>query len=565
MQSGTTCHCPGCKQPTPVHSGPHDLLQCSHCRLRFVAPDSRSVSVFTRSPGMEDEFHRSLQVPASFRERFILRSLLGAGGLGCVYLATDRSNQALVAVKILIRSDRDQIKRFQREGEILLRIRHPHVVPVYEVGTLDDHPYLVMEYVSGGTLRSRMSAARVSLEDCLLIMRDILLGLQELHSRGIVHRDLKPENILILGSGRAMIADLGLAKDYADSERTATRCGIIMGTPKYMAPEQVLGEPAAIASDIYSMGILSHELLVGKYPFEYSNIMQLLHCHQMVDLPAMEPLVPGLPPRVAEVVRRATAKQQGTRPQSAADFLVPILRSLKPGTPVSSVAGPNSTGLTLDVPASTDRRRDWRTPAWLLAVLLTVGMGVGAFHPGRAPDLVPSPSRSAASPPESPRPVVPSQAQHPVTKVTILRIPTPAPSVVAATEVTVKASRVPTPAPSVVAVPEETPASAPPLDSAGLRLVDRLMDRSSWALETCHANWTKIRSAMDMYNLDRNANVTTITREHLELLASEGYLKGVPVHPGREPNSWVAYYRVRGDASAACRIHGDLNELVHGR
>lgn len=321
--------CPACEDRNPMPPGRDGLMRCPACNIRFLPPESRSVSVLTRNGDQPEEVRQTLQVTDDFLERYSVGALIGAGGLGCVYQAMDRRRSVPVAIKVLVKPEQNQSIRFLREGKLLYAIRHPHVLPVYEIGKLGDHPYLVMEFMPHGTLRNRMAGERLSLGECLFVVRDVLAGLQVCHERGVVHRDMKPENILMMPDGGAKVADLGIAKDYTDEDENLTATGTIIGSPRYMSPEQVRGEPPVIATDLYAVGLILYELVAGGHPFKVTNVFQLLKCHEQVNPPRVETVVGDIPAPVANVIHRAIAKRIGDRPQTAEEFLFPIVKVLR--------------------------------------------------------------------------------------------------------------------------------------------------------------------------------------------------------------------------------------------
>ncbi len=198
--------------------------------------------------------------------------LLGRGGMGAVYKARQSALERMVAVKILPPSlghDRAFTDRFTREARALARLNHPHIVTVHDVGCTGDFCYFVMEYVDGVNLREALRTGQIDPAKALAIVRQICDALEYAHEEGIVHRDIKPENILIDRRGRVKIADFGLAKllhPVAD-EAGLTRTEQVMGTVRYMAPEQHQGtRPVDHRADIYSLGVVFYELLTGELP-----------------------------------------------------------------------------------------------------------------------------------------------------------------------------------------------------------------------------------------------------------------------------------------------------------
>jgi serine/threonine protein kinase len=201
---------------------------------------------------------------------FELVSRIGVGGMGSVYEAVDPRTTETVAVKFLdtqpgANDEREQ--RFRREIEILKHLNHPHIVRVLNTGTSEeDVPYFVMEFVGGGTLRERMKFQAVHAEEVLRVVRQISSALDYLHGNGVIHRDLKPENVLVLDDGTIKLTDFGISSITADAPSQLTTTGQVLGTFEYMSPEQRHRLPVDHRADIYSLGILTYELLTGRRP-----------------------------------------------------------------------------------------------------------------------------------------------------------------------------------------------------------------------------------------------------------------------------------------------------------
>jgi len=214
-------------------------------------------------------------------------SALGAGGMGEVYRARDTRLARDVAVKILpeaLARDTEFQERFTREARVLSQIEHPHICPVYDVGTASGAPYLVMPLLDGETLAQRLAKGRLSVSDALRIAIEIADALDTAHRIGIVHRDLKPGNVMLTRAG-ARLLDFGLAKPApaASNGETAmaaagpvTSRGTILGTLHYMAPEQLKGRDADARSDIYAFGVLLYEMLSGRRPFDAADTASLI-------------------------------------------------------------------------------------------------------------------------------------------------------------------------------------------------------------------------------------------------------------------------------------------------
>ncbi|MEO7521640.1 MAG: serine/threonine-protein kinase [Gemmatimonas sp.] len=243
------------------------------------------------------------------------------GGMARVFVATDSSLARRVVVKTLgdVPLDGAQADRFRREILVAAGLQHPNLVPVLSVGaTHDGTPYYVMPFVDGDTLRERLARGAMSPHEVRVVLRDVLRGLAAAHRRGIIHRDIKPENIF-LSDGVAMLSDFGIAKalDAALPTR-ATATGIAIGTPAYMAPEQIASEATVGArADLYSLGVVAWELLVGRHPYAGRTATAMLAAHLTEPMPPIGSVVRNVPPILAATVDAMVEKDPARRPIDA--------------------------------------------------------------------------------------------------------------------------------------------------------------------------------------------------------------------------------------------------------
>jgi serine/threonine-protein kinase len=258
-------------------------------------------------------------------QRYRIQRLLGKGGMGAVYLADDEVLGELVALKVILSSfaadEAAMVARFRREAAAARKVSSPSVIRIHDLG--EARPgllYLSMEYFAGRTL-TEVIAQRgvVPLKDARDILQQVAAGLEAAHQAGVIHRDLKPSNVLVGERGMVKIIDFGLATTAFGDGLTAT--GAILGTPHYMAPEQVRGKPVDVRSDIYALGALAYHLVCGRPPFAGDNPIAIGFAH------ISEPVVPprqlrkDVSPALEEAILAALAKAPEDRPPSAKDFI----------------------------------------------------------------------------------------------------------------------------------------------------------------------------------------------------------------------------------------------------
>lgn len=254
--------------------------------------------------------------------RYQIISELGRGGMATVYHAHDPNFDREVALKVLPREflhDPTFRERFEREAHTIARLEHQAIVPVYDYGEDNSQLYLVMRYMSGGSLEDRIRSGPLTLPAASRIMREVGAALDEAHGYGIIHRDLKPGNILFDRNGSAYLSDFGIAK-LAEAGGSLTGTGII-GTPAYMSPEQARGEKDLDGrSDIYALGVILFEMLTGEAPYESDTPMGVAVKHILDPVPDILTIKPDLPHEVDEVIRRAMAKDRDARYPTAVEL-----------------------------------------------------------------------------------------------------------------------------------------------------------------------------------------------------------------------------------------------------
>jgi len=272
----------------------------------------------------------------------ILREL-GKGGMATVYLATQTSMGREVAVKVLpshFTHDSGFMERFYREVDIIAALQHPHIVPVYDFGEHDGRPYLVMAYLSGGTLADLIERGPMDFEDVSHMVTQIASALDYAHSKGVIHRDFKPSNVLLDEQGNVYLSDFGLAK-VSEASVHLTGSGII-GTPSYMAPEQAdPGEPTR-SIDVYALGVTVFQMLTGHLPYEASSALGVLMAHITKPIPNLLTERPDLPPVAQDIINLSMAKESETRYPSTGHLASELAALLKEGgtpTPFIAISG----------------------------------------------------------------------------------------------------------------------------------------------------------------------------------------------------------------------------------
>ena len=277
--------------------------------------------------------------------RYEAAERIARGGMGEIFVAEDAILGRKVAIKLLAdRFARDESvrRRFTREALAAARLSgHPHIVTIFDVGESDGRPFIVMEYLSAGTLADRARSGPVDRDDALDWLKQAADALDDAHRQGIVHRDVKPANLLFDERGQLHVADFGIARVVDEGTTTGmTLAGTVLGTAGYLAPEQARGEPATAASDIYSLGIVAYELLTGGRPFEGGSATAeaAAHIHEPVP-PASERGV-GLPKEVDAVFDRVLAKDPARRYRTARDFVRALCLALEADAEPTRIPAP---------------------------------------------------------------------------------------------------------------------------------------------------------------------------------------------------------------------------------
>ncbi len=279
-----------------------------------------------------------------------LKRLVGRGGMGAVYLAQQSRPRRTVAVKVVLpgivleqKPRVEFLARFRREADAIAALDHINIMPVYEYGEQGDTAYLVMPYVTGGTLRDILDKrGALSLTEVVRILEQTAAGLDSAHAQSIVHRDLKPGNILFHADGRVLLADFGLAKvlkDVTENESNGhlTSIGTIIGTPEYLSPEQGTGDAVDYRTDIYSLGIMVYQMLAGRVPFAGPSPVAVAIKHALEEPPPPTRFNPSIPKSVEAVVMKAISKKPSQRYESAGAFAQALRQAVAEVLPDSQV------------------------------------------------------------------------------------------------------------------------------------------------------------------------------------------------------------------------------------
>ncbi len=283
--------------------------------------------------------------------RYEIISEIGQGAMGVVYRAQDPLLERIVAIKtISLDLSRDEFEefeqRFYREAKSAGRLNHPNIVTIHDVGNTDNIAYMAMEFLEGVELRDIMDGgAQLDLDRVVEIVSQVADGLAFAHEHGVIHRDIKPSNIMILKSGVAKITDFGIALIPSSSR---TLAGMVLGSPKYMSPEQVVGQDVDRRSDIFSLGVMLYEMLTGKPPFSGDNISAIMYriLNEMPVAPVT--LKPELPEIFNYIVARALAKHPDDRYQNAAEMAEDLRGYGSLQTPLNFYAGVDGKPRTLE-------------------------------------------------------------------------------------------------------------------------------------------------------------------------------------------------------------------------
>ncbi|MDD3411974.1 MAG: Stk1 family PASTA domain-containing Ser/Thr kinase [Eubacteriales bacterium] len=343
-----------------------------------------------------------------FAERYKLVDFIGQGGMSLVYRAVDLRTGHSVAIKILkseYNEDKEFLERFQREAQAASLMSHHNIVNLLDVGVEGEHRYLVLEYVSGSTLKEIIQQkGRLSTNTAIQIAIRILSALQHAHDNGIIHRDIKPQNVLVNSDGHVKVADFGIAR--MTNAFTISKGDTVVGSVHYSSPEQASGSVVEASSDIYSTGVVLYEMLTGRVPFTGDTPVAVAMQHINAAPPPITDFNPDVPPAVVAVVMKALEKSPKKRYQSAREMADALVRARDgredPSTPpVNTQPHPPVRPAPAQQRAASPtgrhprpRRRTWLLTT-LMAAIVFLGLAIGVasvyrnvVSAARAPDLV---------------------------------------------------------------------------------------------------------------------------------------------------------------------------------
>ena len=340
--------CPACKTPVPASA-----RQCPACGT--PAPAGDRTEILETIPPEEEEGDTQLRPGTSFGSRYRIEKLLGEGGMGAVYKAYDTELGRMVAIKLVRRElagSRQIMQRFKQELLLASRISHKNILRIHDLGEVDGIKFITMAFVEGADLAGLIEKnGRLPQERALKFAKQLSAALDAAHNEGVVHRDLKPQNILVDQADQIYVSDFGLAKSLEPDMTAMTQAGQVLGTPRYMSPEQVEAKDLDQRSDLYSLGLIFYEMFTSELPFRAESSFQLMY--KQVHEAAKDPrtVCPELPEYIANIVLKCLEKDPARRYQSAREILADLEAQSAP--PVSAAgAAAEGVGTSITVPAT---------------------------------------------------------------------------------------------------------------------------------------------------------------------------------------------------------------------
>ena len=385
-----TVKCFGCGTRVPTTS-----RFCGDCGRLVVDPNASTVFDEVAEDTLLDRLRRVLAGD------FEVERELARGGMGIVFRAVDEQAKRPVALKVLspeLGLTARAAERFKREGRMVAELEHPNIVPVYRVGQIGGILFIAMKFVEGRSLDEILDAqGPLPVPVIVLVLRASARALSFAHERSIVHRDVKAANILLDRDGRVMVTDFGVALRASDITLTAD--GAVIGTPGYMSPEQCAGQRATPQGDHYSLGMVAFQMLTGRLPFHAETLAGIMHHHFFTPLPDVSVVRDDVPPALARIIARLTAKKPADRYPTTRDVLTELeslpletearregeqlLRRLAKGDAVAAVTTRSLPALpdspTLQFAAAARRSTSWKVRVWAGAASVVVVLGLAGW------------------------------------------------------------------------------------------------------------------------------------------------------------------------------------------
>jgi predicted Ser/Thr protein kinase len=382
-------NCPRCDTPLPTES-----KFCLNCGTNIsgdtAAGDPASLEI---GPDVEQALR------AELAGMYDIERELGRGGMGAVFLATERQLGRKVAIKVLppaFTFGAGAIERFKREARTSATLDHPHVIPIYRVAEKDTLLWYAMKYVEGHTLTDVLEREpTLSFTRAADVVRQVAEALQYAHDRGVIHRDIKPGNILVGPDGWIVVTDFGIAK--ATGTVSITGSGSMLGTPHYMSPEQCSGMVLTPAADQYALGVVAYQMLAGELPFGGASVVDVIKKHCFDPVPSLNARRPDTPPQLAAVVERALAKEAEQRFPSVKHFADAFGRAARgEHLNAATVSGPVTPRVGLTSLPLTKSRRGLVAGAVVGAVAIATAVILLRPTPHSQPLPAPSPTAGTA-------------------------------------------------------------------------------------------------------------------------------------------------------------------------
>src|ERR1700721_3148969 len=307
-------NCPHCSTANPDFAT--SCKECSTPLLSINDSDSETIQMVDPS---------AIALGSDFGTRYRIEALLGEGGMGRLYKAYDKELDRTVAIKVVRRGvmgEEDALSRFKQELVLASKISHKNILRIHDLGEVDGMKFITMAYVDGHDLHQIIKdGTKLPLERVLKFATQLAGALAAAHAENVVHRDLQPQNILVDKNDQVYISDFGLAKSFAEGAVGMTQTGALLGTPRYMSPEQVEGKPTDGRSDIYAYGLILYEMATGEVPFDGDSTLGVMY-QRIKEKPKSPKLVnPSLPDWLVRIIMRCLEKDPEARYQNAYEIL----------------------------------------------------------------------------------------------------------------------------------------------------------------------------------------------------------------------------------------------------